>query len=314
MRTIQTALPCQELKQFVRVFAQRDISCVGDGFTQSDFASLEPILSFDFGDLSTIYNLKGQSKLVPRIHVVGSQTAATGYTHFKGRHNGFGVFLKPLASWQLFRIPPAVFTNENGHGQDLLGNGIDRLWLRLAEKTTFAERIQIAEEFLLPFARNALPRTLVMETAQHTYRHNGAVRILNLANDSSLSLRQYERRFAAEIGITPRFFARMTRFQVALDAKRRSPERSWLAIAHELGYFDQMHMVHDFKSLSGSAPGEVFQHSGDYQPWSLSLFDSLLFSGDRLTCRILGEGDSWPFSIYIDRIGCITKCRVRFLK
>jgi AraC-like DNA-binding protein len=267
---IQTALPRHELKEFVRVFAQRDVSCVGDGFRQYDIASLEPILSFDFADLSTIYNVQGQSKLVPRIHVVGSQTAASSYAHYKGRHNGFGIFLKPLALWQLFRIPPAVFANENGDGRDLLGNGIDILWLRLAEKNTFQERIQVAEEFLLPFANKALSRTLVMETAQHTYRRNGAVRILNLANDSSLSLRQYERRFATEIGITPRLFARMIRFQVALDAKRMSPERSWLTIAHQLGYFDQMHMVHDFKSLGGKAPSEVLQQIGDYQPWSLS--------------------------------------------
>ena len=137
-----------------------------------------------------------------------------------------------------------------------LGNGIDILWLRLAERHAFQERIQVAEEFLLPFANKALSRTLAMETAQHTYRRNGAVRILNLANDSSLSLRQYERRFATEIGITPRLFARMIRFQVALDAKRMSPQRSWLTIAHQLGYFDQMHMVHDFKSLGGKAPSK----------------------------------------------------------
>src|SRR3982074_223077 len=53
------------------------------------------------------------------------------------------------------------------------------------------------------------------------------LRYLNPLLERSLSLRQYERRFATEIGITPRLFARMIRFQVALDAKRMSPERSW---------------------------------------------------------------------------------------
>jgi hypothetical protein len=108
---IQTALPRRELRDFVRVFAQRDISCVGDGFKQSDIASLEQILAFDFGDLETIHYANGESKLVPRIHVVGSQTAGSCYAHFKCRHNAFGIFLKPLALWQLFRIPPAVFAN-----------------------------------------------------------------------------------------------------------------------------------------------------------------------------------------------------------
>ena len=143
MHKIQTALPRRELKEFVRVFAQRDVACTGDGFKQFDIASLEHILSFDFGDLSTLHYTNGQSKLVPRIHVVGSQISASSYAHFQGCHDGFGIFLKPLASWQLFRLPPAVFANENGDGNELLGNGIGTLWLRLAEKHTFQERIQV---------------------------------------------------------------------------------------------------------------------------------------------------------------------------
>jgi hypothetical protein len=75
VHTIQTALPRRELTEFVRVFAQRDVSCTGEGFRQFDIASLEHILSFDFGDLSTIHYTNCQSKFVPRIHVVGSQTA-----------------------------------------------------------------------------------------------------------------------------------------------------------------------------------------------------------------------------------------------
>ena len=270
MHKILTALPRPELKPFVRVFASRDVSCTGDGFRQYDIASLEHILSFDFGDLSTLHYANGQSKLVPRIHVVGSQTAASSYAHFHGRHNGFGIFLKPLASWQLFRIPPAVLANENGDGRDLLGNGIGILWQQLAEKDTFQERIRVAEDYLLPFAINALPKTIVMETAHHTYRRKGAVKIQDLAGNSSLGLRQYDRRFVTEIGFSPKLFARMTRFQSALDAKRMAPGRSWLSIAHQMGYFDQMHMVRDFKSLAGKAPSEIFDQIGDYQPWSLS--------------------------------------------
>jgi hypothetical protein len=267
---IQTALPRRELKQFVRVFGQRDVACSGEGFRQFDIASLEHILSFDFGDLSTLHYTNGLSKLVPRIHVVGSQTAASNYAHFTGRHHGFGIFLNPLASWQLFRIPPAVFANENGHGSDLLGNGIETLWLRLAANNTFQQRIQVAEDYLLPFARNALKRTIVMETAHHAYCRNGAARVQDLAAASSLSLRQYERRSVTEIGFTPKLFSRIERFQTALDTKRISPQRSWMRVAHELGYFDQMHMVHGFRCLGGNVPSDLFQQIGDYQPWSLA--------------------------------------------
>jgi hypothetical protein len=149
--------PATNSRSLFAFFAQRDISCVGEGFRQSDLASLEHILGFDFGDLSTLHNVKGESKFVPRVHFVGSQTAASGYAHYKGRHLGFGIFLKPLASWQLFRVPPSVVANEDGDGRDLLGKGLDILWHRLAEKNTFHERILIAEEFYCPLQTKRCP-------------------------------------------------------------------------------------------------------------------------------------------------------------
>ncbi len=45
---------------------------------------------------------------------------------------------------------------------------------------------------------------------------------------------------------------------MALDTKRLTPDRSWMSVAHRLGYFDQMHMIRDFQSLGGNLPGEIF--------------------------------------------------------
>ncbi len=210
------------------------------------------------------------SVLLPRINVVGSVTLPYGSAHFAGRFLAFGVFLKPLAPWQLFSIPPAVLANGSVEGEDILGKGMRDLWLMLGESTSFAERIQVAETYLLPFARNALARTPIMKSAQHMFHHKGATRIGELANYTALSVRQYERRFAEETGMTPKLFARITRFQTALDEKRMKPYRSWLSIAHEFGYFDQMHMVRDFQNLGGDAPSHLSEQIGDLRPWSLA--------------------------------------------
>ena len=106
----------------------------------------------------------------------------------------------------------------------------------------------------MPFASRARGRTLIMKTAQYMLDRKGTIRIDEIADHAALSVRQYERRFLEEVGLTPKLFARTTRFQRALDAKRFFPERSWLSIAHEFGYFDQMHMVRDFQRLGGDAP------------------------------------------------------------
>ncbi|MBB5060492.1 AraC-like DNA-binding protein [Granulicella aggregans] len=232
-------------------------------------ASLESILSFNFRDLETLKYADGSSRTVAPFHILGTQTLpGVGCASFSGSILAFGIFLRPLALWQLFHIPSRVHANIDVAGEELVGKTTDHLWQKLAESKSFSQRIEIAERFLLPLAKAACVRTDIMRSANQLYRSKGATRIEELAHLSGLSIRQYQRRFTDDLGMTPKIFARITRFQRALDAKRLGSGRSWLSIAHELGYFDQMHMIRDFQSLAGSAPTTTIEQSGDLQPWS----------------------------------------------
>ena len=71
-------------------------------------------------------------------------------------------------------------------------------------------------------------------------------------------MRQFERRFCELVGVTPKRYARIVRFDAALRAKMAVPKRAWTDIAHEIGYYDQMHMVHDFRRFSGESPTNYF--------------------------------------------------------
>jgi transcriptional regulator GlxA family with amidase domain len=156
-----------------------------------------------------------------------------------------------------------------------MGRDVLELWSKMAECATFRQRIRAMEECLLPFAARARGRTLIMRAAQHILVCKGAVRIDEIAFHAALSVRQFERRFAEEAGMAPKLFALTARFQNALDAKRSAPSRSWLVIAHEFGYFDQMHLIRDFQRLGGSAPNGILEQGGDIQPWSLAPHQSL---------------------------------------
>jgi AraC-like DNA-binding protein len=73
-----------------------------------------------------------------------------------------------------------------------------------------------------------------------------------------MSIRQFQREFSARFGASPKLFSRIVRFQNALDAKARLT-KSWTDVAHELGYYDQMHMVLDFKEFTGDSPTETLR-------------------------------------------------------
>jgi AraC-like DNA-binding protein len=84
-----------------------------------------------------------------------------------------------------------------------------------------------------------------------------------------LSVRQFEQRFLHGVGIAPKLFARIAPCQAGIDAKMDSQGLSWLRIAHEFGYHDQMHMVRAFRMLGSNSPGILFK-LGDIRPESLA--------------------------------------------
>ena len=268
MHTIRSVMPDPRLKPFVRCFAQREISVPTSPLAETALASLEHILSFTLSGQTTTRHWSGRSAIEPRISLLGTQTRSPGCFSFTGSVLAFGIFLKPFASWQLFRIPPAQFADQALEAHAVFGPWITELWLKLAECQTFCDRVRLATETLMPFADHATPQTRTMATAESILQIHSGMRIEQLARDSCMTIRTFERKFVGEMGLSPKLFARLRRFQMALDRKRALGTR-WLDVAHDLGYFDQMHMVKEFRAFGGEAPSRLLQSCGDYQPWSV---------------------------------------------
>ena len=74
---------------------------------------------------------------------------------------------------------------------------------------------------------------------------------------SCLSLRQFERKCEDRIGLPPKLFARLVRFSKAFMLKEKKPQLNWTKISYECGYFDQMHLIRDFKEFSGEVPTNI---------------------------------------------------------
>jgi AraC-like DNA-binding protein len=233
-------------------------------------SSLEQIIQFDFLQPLQIDLVDGRTVSSSRISIVGAHTYPKGQIRLGGKIQSFGIFFEPFGIWQLFRIPKAELTDRFYEADDLLGRDIQQLWLALAECETFPQRVVLVEEYLLERAASASGQTPIMKAASHLFRQRGKVRIRQLAAGVGLSMRQFERRFGECTGIGPKHFARVARFQMAVDSKLSAPERTWLSIAHDLGYHDQMHMIRDFHALGGASPSSVLGELGDMRPPALA--------------------------------------------
>lgn len=73
---------------------------------------------------------------------------------------------------------------------------------------------------------------------------------------SGLSERQFRRRCLDETGLTPKTLDRVLRFRRALKLLRTAPHLGWASIAAECGYYDQSHLIRDFRKFAGATPAE----------------------------------------------------------
>ena len=87
----------------------------------------------------------------------------------------------------------------------------------------------------------------------------GRVNLPKLAGATGFGMRQFERHFINQIGLRPKLFARISRYEASLDHKARFPTTTWTDVAHRFGYYDQMHMIHDFTDLSGETPTKMLR-------------------------------------------------------
>ena len=99
-------------------------------------------------------------------------------------------------------------------------------------------------------------RTAVAESADAIVGSWGMIPVGTLAVGAGIGLRQLERRFLAEVGMTPKRLARISRFQRVFHAMERQPA-GWTLVAMHCGYYDSSHLVRDFHEFAGDAPSRA---------------------------------------------------------
>jgi AraC-like DNA-binding protein len=195
--------------------------------------------------------------------VCGPHSQAFGIDTSKGT-NVAGVHFKPGGAYPFLKLPSGELHNAHF--------GLDAFWGRAA-----AERVR--EQLLeapTPCAKaRILERELIAIAAGYPQRHPAVAFALNqfhttpearkisvLTDEIGVSRRHFIEIFRKEVGLTPKLFCRVRRFQQVLRQISAGARIHWPSIALEAGYFDQAHFIHDFRAFSGINPTTYLS---DYQ-------------------------------------------------
>ena len=169
-------------------------------------------------------------------------------------HKAVRVGFHPGGLHRLLGVAMHEVIDDNYDAEDVYGTEMREVNERLQEAPTFESIKDVVERFLLQKVA-LLKRMLPFDRAMLELMKNGGnVPIETIASLSCLSLRQFERVSRDRIGMSPKFYARLIRFSKAYRMRENFPDISWGHIAHECGYFDQMHFIRDFKQFAGVTP------------------------------------------------------------
>jgi transcriptional regulator GlxA family with amidase domain len=113
-----------------------------------------------------------------------------------------------------------------------------------------------ARRVLRPPGPNALP-----SICRRARAHPGSVSVEALARDAGVSVRTLERHFLTHVGLSPKRWLRILRFQRVVGEGDPGPDL--LGRALRAGYYDQAHFLRDFREFAGTTPGRFFGTDGD---------------------------------------------------
>ena len=192
--------------------------------------------------------------------------------HLPKDYLAISVRFQPGALFKFLKVPMKEFLHKNEDAELVLGHEVCTLNDQLANAGSYENMLSFIEEFLWKkiqlLKENIHP---VDKIGQLILKSPQQFSLDKFAREACLSASQLERRFVQQMGVPPKFYARICRFYQAYTMKQRNPVLSWLDIALETGYNDYQHMVKDFKAFSDCTPNQLILEASVSPEQHLSL-------------------------------------------
>jgi AraC-like DNA-binding protein len=179
-------------------------------------------------------------------------------TQHDGWSFGMQIDLAPPVAHAVLGIPLHTLAQSVVSLEDVLGE--PTLPELLHDAGTWPERFRLVDRLLhrrLGAGRGASPE--VFWAWRQLAATHGRVPIGRLSAELGWSRKRIAARFREQIGTTPKAFARLVRFEHARRLATEAQEPEWGRIALECGYYDQSHLINDFRAVTGRTPETFFQ-------------------------------------------------------
>ncbi|MEA2559921.1 MAG: hypothetical protein QOH06_1425 [Acidobacteriota bacterium] len=175
-----------------------------------------------------------------------------------------GVHFKPGGAFPFLGAPAGELADTHIDIETLWGPSAVELRERLCAAPTPAKRFSLMEDALLSRLRCPPEHHAAVPVALDAFEPAGAeMRVRDVARRVGLSQRRFIQVFAAEVGMTPKLYCRVRRFQRARGLAGKAAVPDWARVAVDCGYFDQSHLIRDFLAFSGLTPADYIRRQSE---------------------------------------------------
>lgn len=176
-----------------------------------------------------------------------------------------GIQFRPGGTFPFFRAPACELANQSLPLEDLWRHAVHEIRDQLLAAPSTDAMFSILERSLLA----CLVRPLELHPAicfalRRICRAPHLATISDVVEGVGLSQRRFIQLFHEQVGLTPKAFCRVRRFQRVLESVHRRRAVNWAQVALDGGYYDQAHFIHDFQNFSGLTPAGYLQRATEH--------------------------------------------------
>lgn len=244
--------PCEALRPYIRYY-----------WVFRSNQSLKT-LTFPIGCPQFIFH-KGTPLFIPELDACQSRFAVSGQVNYPAHLSSVGivemivVVFHPYTMSAFLNLPLSVLYNQEVSGSDLENRWLNELEAQVFDCADEVCCIHLIEQWLLHRVQTQTPQVAYnMKRVAASFRQLFAMpgmKVHELASVACLGKKQFERLFSFMVGMNPKEYARIVRFQKSLWYLQHSTGNlNQAQLAFQCGYADQSHFIREFKHFSGHTP------------------------------------------------------------
>jgi AraC-like DNA-binding protein len=172
----------------------------------------------------------------------------------------FGVRFHPSGAFSVLGMPLRELTDRIEALDSVIGREARQLEEMIFSARDFHDRIHLFETFCVESVNGlSAGDGLAGRLVQTIVDHRGRISVSDLRSISGFGERKLERTFQRFVGLSPKTFARIVRFQSVVRRIETVESADLLDTALDFGYYDQSHMIREFREFSGKSPVAYFE-------------------------------------------------------